>query len=55
VVVWGLFVLFGGKLHEIGFDEWVEVAVHDAVDVGCLPVGAVVFDTTVVEDVAAYL
>ena len=48
-------LLFAAKLHEVGFDEVVYLAIHYAVYVGCLVVGAVVFHTTVVEDVTAYL
>ena len=47
--------LFATELHEIGFDEVVYLAIHYARDIGGLVVGAVVFDATVVEDVAAYL
>ena len=46
---------FGAELHEVGFDEVVDFAVHHAGDVAGLVVGAVVFDAAVVHDVAAYL
>ena len=48
-------VLFGAELHKVGFYEVVNFAVHYACDIAGLVVGAVVFDATVVHDVAAYL
>lgn len=42
-------------LHEVGFDEAVDFAVEDGIDVGCLVVGSVVLYASVVEDVATYL
>ena len=47
--------LLSTELHEVGFDEVVDFAVHDAGDVASLVVGAVVFDAAVVHNVAAYL
>ena len=50
------FLLFRAReLHEVGFDEAVEIAVHNSVYVGGLESGAVVFDAAVVENIAAYL
>lgn len=45
----------GSELHEVGFDEGVDVAVHDGLDVGGLVSCAVVFGASVVEDVASDL
>jgi len=50
-----ILLLRGGKLHEVGFDESIEVAVHDSVDIRSLIVGAVVLHASVVKHVAAYL
>ena len=41
------------EFHEVSFDESIEVAVHDGIDVGCLVVGTVVLDTAVVKDIGA--
>ena len=43
------------KFHQVGFYESVEVTVHNAAYVRCLPVGAVVLHAAVVEHVAADL
>ena len=45
------FHILHSKFHEVCFDEIIDFAVHDAIDVRCLVVGAVVFDAAVVEDV----
>lgn len=42
---------YGGKLHEVAFDKAVDIAVHHAIDVGCLMTGAVVFYSAVVKHV----
>ncbi len=44
-----------GKFHQVCLDEIVEFSVHNASHIGCLPVGAVVLHTAVVEYVAADL
>ena len=44
-----------GKFHQISLDETVNLTVHHTVHIRCLPVGTVVFHTTVVKNVAAYL
>ena len=49
------FHILHSKLHKIGLDEIVDFTVHDTIDVRGLVVGTVVLDTTVVEDVGAYL
>ena len=43
------------KFHEICFDEAIELAVHDGVDIVCFVVRAVVLHALVVEDVRADL
>ena len=48
-------VFIAGKLHEIGLDKVVEVAVHDGVDIGCLVPGAVVLDAAVIDYVRAMM
>ena len=48
---WRLF----GELHKVGFDKAIDVAVHHSIDIGGLIVGAMVFDTAVVEDIGANL
>ena len=50
-----LFGFFLGELHQVSLNEVVEVAVHHAANIGCLIVGAVVFNAAVVEHVAADL
>ena len=48
-------VIVNRKLHEVGLDKLVDLAVHHAIHIGGLIVGAVVLDTAVVEHIAAYL
>ena len=48
-------LLFTAKFHQISLQEGIDVAVHDALYVGGLIIGAVVFHTAVVEDVATDL
>lgn len=53
----GLFLLCvgSGKLHEVCFDEAVDLAVHDRIDIRSLIARAVIFHSSVVEDVASDL
>ena len=46
---------FSGKLHQVGLDESVNLAIHHTTHIARLPVGAVVFHTTVIEDIRADL
>ena len=50
----GLFLLCvgSGKFHEVCFDEAVDLAVHDRIDIRSLIARAVIFHSSVVEDVA---
>lgn len=50
----GLFLLCvgSGKLHEVCFDEAVDLTVHDRIDIRSLIARAVIFHSSVVEDVA---
>ena len=46
-----LFFVVYGELHEVGFDETVDLAVHDAIHVAGLEIRAVVLYTLVIEDI----
>lgn len=44
-----------GEFHQISLDKAIEVAIHDAVNVGSLEVGTMVFHSAVIEDIASNL
>ena len=50
-----LFLFFGSKLHKVGFDKTVYITVHYTTDIARLVIGAVIFHTTVVKHITAYL
>ena len=50
-----LFLVIDGEFHQIRFDEIVEFAVHDGINIGGLVVRAMIFHTTVVKDIRTYL
>ena len=47
--------LLGGELHQIGFDEVIDLPVHHSSDIGGLVACTVVLHTTIIEDIASYL
>ena len=44
-----------GMLHQVGFDETIQIAIHDSRDIRGLIACAVILDTPIIEDVATYL
>ena len=48
-------LFFLSELHEVSFNKLINLAVHHALHIAGLVVGAMVFDAAVIEDVGAYL
>ena len=48
-------LLLASKFHQVRLEEFVDIAVHNALNVGGLVVGSVVFHAAVVEDVGTDL